>query len=145
MPSTFDLYLAETTSIAQTHKRTLDEAARVLEAGRVFSHLEQNGLLHTLQVLVENAIGKSKHTLKALNQPIPPSAYDSFEALAQLGQISSNQLTLWNAIIGLRNRIVHDYMNIDMPLIYRLVRQRGYQFIIDFLQQKPQLKSIGRK
>jgi hypothetical protein len=28
-------------------------------------------------------------------------------------------------------------MNIDMPLIYRLVRQQGYQFIIDFLQQKP--------
>jgi uncharacterized protein YutE (UPF0331/DUF86 family) len=139
MSSAFDLYLDETATIAQTHKRTLDEAANALKAGHVFSHLEQNGLLHTLQVLVENAIGKSKHTLKALNQPIPPSAYDSFDALAQLGQISADELTQWNAIIGLRNRIVHDYMNIDMPLIYRLVRQQGYQFIIDFLQQKPQI------
>ena len=138
MLSTLDLYLAETATIAQTHKRTLDEAADALNSGQTFSHLEQNGLLHTLQVLVENAIGKSKHTLKALNQPIPPSAYDSFEALAQLGQISSRELTQWNAIIGLRNRIVHDYMNIDMPLIYNLIGQHGYQFIIDFLQQKPQ-------
>lgn len=141
MSSTLDLYLAETATIAQTHKRILDEAAEALTSGCSFSHLEQNGLLHTLQVLVENAIGKTKHTLKALNQPIPPSAYDSFEALAQIGQISSNELAQWNAIIGLRNRIVHDYMNINMSLIYRLVQQHGYQFIIDFLQQKPSIST----
>ena len=41
----------------------------------------------------------------------------------------------WNAIIGVRNRIVHDYMNIDMQVIQGIVSQGGYRFIVEFLQQ----------
>ena len=36
---------------------------------------------------------------------------------------------------GIRNRIVHDYMNIDMALILDLVRTSQYAFIVDFLLQ----------
>ncbi len=137
MSSLLDVYLAETANLTRAHQRTLDEAAARLNQGQVFSHLEQNGLLHTLQMLTENAIGKSKHLLKAQNQPIPPSAYDAFDALAQINIIPKSSLNQWNAAIGLRNRIVHDYMNINMPLVYELVKQKGYQFIVDFLIQSP--------
>jgi hypothetical protein len=41
------------------------------------------------------------------------SANDSFLVLAELGAVKNSDLTVWNAAIGLRNRIVHDYMNID--------------------------------
>jgi uncharacterized protein YutE (UPF0331/DUF86 family) len=75
--------------------------------------------------------------LKAQNQPIPPSAYDAFDTLAQINIIPKSSLNQWNAAIGLRNRIVHDYMNINMPLVYELVKQKGYQFIVDFLIQSP--------
>ncbi len=36
-------------------------------------------------------------------------------------------------MIGIRNRIVHDYMNIDMGVILDLVRDERYRFIVDFL------------
>ena len=38
-----------------------------------------------------------------------------------------------DAIIGLRNRIVHEYMNIDLQLIERMVLEQREQFVLDFL------------
>jgi len=111
-----DLYQAETALIAQEQSR-----------------LEQNGVLHAIQMLVENAIGKSKQLLKATGKQVPLSAYDSFLGLAELGTIKNGDLDAWNAAIGLRNRIVHDYMNIDMQRVLELVKNGQYRFITDFL------------
>lgn len=128
-----DLYQAETAHIAQEQSSLLDEARSMLLAGKTPTRLEQNGILHALQILVENAIGKAKQLLKAVGEPVPVSAYDSFSALATQGRIAMSDLQAWNAIIGLRNRIVHDYMNIDMALVLELVRTEQYHFVAVFL------------
>ena len=62
----------------------LDEARATLLAGAALSRLEQNGVLHAIQVLVENGIGKEKQLLKAAEKRVPLSAYDSFLALEGL-------------------------------------------------------------
>lgn len=128
-----ELYLEETALIAREQSSLLDEARDILLAGRNLSRLEQNGVLHSVQVLVENAIGKAKHILKASDRPVPLSAYDTFAALADINHVPHTQLHDWNAAIGLRNRIVHDYMNIDMDLILDLVRHEQYRFVTSFL------------
>ena len=128
-----DLYQAETTLIAQEQTSLLDEARMTLRAGGSLSRLEQNGVLHAIQMLVENAIGKVKQLLKAAGKQVPLSAYDCFLVLSELGVIKTGDLTAWNAAIGLRNRIVHDYMNIDMPRVLELVENEQYRFITDFL------------
>jgi uncharacterized protein YutE (UPF0331/DUF86 family) len=92
--------------------------------------------LHALQVLAENAIGKAKQLLKAKGQTVPVSAYDAFGAVAALGLVPQSDLPGWNAAVGLRNRIVHDYMNIDTGQIAALVEERKYQFIADFLNKQ---------
>lgn len=97
------------------------------------SRLEQNGVLHALQVLIENAIGKAKHLLKDAQEPVPVSAYDAFDTLARIGKISQLTLEQWNLAIGLRNRIVHEYMNIDMGLVLQLIKEKQYKFMTDFL------------
>jgi hypothetical protein len=51
-----DLYQAETALIAQEQTSLLDEARMTLLAGGTLSRLEQNGVLHAIQVLVENAL-----------------------------------------------------------------------------------------
>jgi uncharacterized protein YutE (UPF0331/DUF86 family) len=51
----------------------LAEARERVLAGGSLSRLEQNGVLHALQVLVENAIGKAKHLIKAAGEPVPVS------------------------------------------------------------------------
>lgn len=128
-----DLYFAETRQLAARQSAVLDQAAALLDNGKTLSPLEENGVLHSLQVLTENAIGKAKHTLKALGQPVPVSAYDAFKTLSVLGQIDASDLPVWNAIIGLRNRIVHDYLNLDIDVVLGLVIERKYHFVRDYL------------
>ena len=133
-----DLYQAETALIAQEQTYILDEARMIL-SGRGLSRLEQNGVLHSIQVLVENAVGKAKQMLKALGKVPPISAYDSFTSLSEFGIIPDAEIPVWNATIGLRNRIVHDYMNIDMARVLDLVRNEEYRFISDFLMKRFEL------
>lgn len=128
-----DLYQAETALIAQHQTAILDNARTMLLAGRKLSPLEKNGMLHAFQVLAENAIGKAKQTLKFNGKQVPISAYDCFSALLDFGVIGESGLGTWNAIVGLRNRIVHDYMNIDMSRVIGLVENQQYRFITDFL------------
>ncbi|KKO48174.1 hypothetical protein VT06_13100 [Arsukibacterium sp. MJ3] len=130
---TLELYLRETANLAADYKHLLDSAAENIAQNNSFSKLEQNGLLHCLQIVTENAIGKAKHLLKAAGEPTPVSAYDAIQKLGRLQHWTDTEITQWNAIIGLRNRIVHEYMNIDMRLVLTLVEQKRYQIIIDFL------------
>jgi uncharacterized protein YutE (UPF0331/DUF86 family) len=128
-----DVYQAETARIATEQSGLLAEARQRLSEGAALSPLEQSGVLHALQILIENAIGKAKQRIKAQGEPVPVSAYDAFAALARRGTIPQDQLPAWNAIIGLRNRIVHDYMNIDMRQIQELVAMGRHEFVTVFL------------
>lgn len=135
-----DLYQAETARIAVEQMALLDQAREVLAQGRSLTKLEQSGLLHALQILIENSIGKAKQILKARNVPVPVSAYDAFAALVGQGEIETAQLQAWNAVTGLRNRIVHDYMNIDMNRVLEFIQTGQDKFIVEFL-----LKPIAEK
>jgi uncharacterized protein YutE (UPF0331/DUF86 family) len=128
-----DLYQAETARIASEQSALLAVAKQRLVDGLALSPLEQSGVLHALQILIENAIGKAKQLLKAHDEAVPVSAYDAFAALARRGTLPQDQLPAWNAIIGLRNRIVHDYMNIDMQRVQELVAQGRHEFVTEFL------------
>jgi uncharacterized protein YutE (UPF0331/DUF86 family) len=131
-----DIYQAECERIANQQAAALDGAKLRLQAHAELSLLEQGGVLHAVQVLAENAIGKTKHWLKALGQPVPISAHDAFESLHLQGCISQQDLNEWRAIVGLRNRIVHDYLNVDPSFINGLVLENKHHFIADFLRQK---------
>lgn len=131
-----DLYQAECERIANEQFALLNEARHRITHAQPLSKLEQSGLLHVIQVLVENAIGKSKHLLKSNGEAIPVSAYDAFASLTRAKFIAETELTEWNAAIGLRNRIVHDYMNIDLKLVYTLIAEQKLNFIANFLLKK---------
>ena len=130
-----DLYQADTERIAHEQTSLLDQARERILAGPALNRLEESGVLHALQVLAENAIGKAKHIVKACNIPVPVSAYDAFLSLKQLDKLGNASIEEWNAIIGLRNRIVHDYMNIDMALVLGIVREQRYRIVTEFLIQ----------
>ena len=130
-----DLYQAETARIATEQAALLTQAKTILQQGRALTPLEQSGVLHALQILIENAIGKAKQWLKASGQAVPVSAYDAFTALGSSQQLSPDDLKAWIAIVGLRNRIVHDYMNVDMDQVIALVKADQDQFVLRFLLQ----------
>ena len=131
-----DLYQAETARIAAEQGALLAPAKAILQQGRALTPLEQGGVLHALQILIENAVGKAKQLLKASDQPVPVSGHDAFKALANRNLIAQTDLPAWNAIIGLRNRIVHDYMNTDMDQVIAWVAADKDQFVASFLRKE---------
>jgi len=130
-----DLYQAESERIAHEQMALLDEAKQRILSDAPPSRLEESGVLHALPVLIENAIGKSKHMLKAAGRPVPVSAYDAFASLEQNGDINSQELQQWNSAIRLRNRIIHEYMNIDMRVIYEFITSERQKFVGAFLRK----------
>jgi len=133
MPFDLAVYQAETARIAAVQAAHLQAVRDIVASGRTLTGLEQVGMLHALQVCIENAIGKAKQWLKASGEVVPLSAYDAFTALAQCGIIETQALPTWKALLGLRNRIVHDYMNVDMALVQNWVEQQREQVVLDFL------------
>jgi uncharacterized protein YutE (UPF0331/DUF86 family) len=131
-----DLYQAETARIAGEQSALQVQAKAILQQRRALTPLEQGGVLHALQILIENAIGKAKQLLKATDQPVPVSAYDAFKTLANRNLVELADLAAWNAIIGLRNRIVHGYMNIDMDRVMAVVAEDKALFVVRFLLQE---------
>jgi uncharacterized protein YutE (UPF0331/DUF86 family) len=121
--------------MANEQNALLEEVKQRVLSGVSLSRLEESGMLHVLQVLIENAIGKSKHILNSAGKCVPVSAYDVFASLEQYGDMNAQELQQWNSVIGLRNRIVHEYMNIDMRVIYELITHDYYQFIGAFLRK----------
>lgn len=128
-----ELYQQETERLASDLQDMLDGVSQRLHQQQMLSALEQAGVLHALQVLTENAIGKAKVWIKLRQLPVPVSAYDAFAQLHREKIIDDEALRNWTAAIGLRNRIVHDYLNVDMSIIESLVKERTYQLQVQFL------------
>ena len=53
--------------------------------------------------------------------------------------MAANSFPQWAAIIGLRNRIVHEYMNLDINRVLELVDSREHAMVVDFLLTPPDL------
>ena len=128
-----EIYQAETEKMCRFHQAILNEAKQRLDKYEPFSDMEKLGIIHALQVLIENAIGKAKHLLKVKQQTIPVSAYDVFQLLQQLHLI--NNLEQWHKIIGFRNTVVHEYMNVSEEIVFAIIKKQDYQFVLDFLNQ----------
>ncbi|MCC5808504.1 MAG: DUF86 domain-containing protein [Opitutales bacterium] len=129
----FEVYHEATLAMLRRQEAALNEARTRLAQGDALSELEWNGLEHTLQLLVENAIGKAKHLLRQQGQTPPVSAYDAFSALAQARLLPAAEVDLWGKAIGMRNAIVHDYLNIDRHLIREVVETEAYRLMTRFL------------
>lgn len=135
----YELYQAETDKVCAEMELILLEAGRVFENNEGLSLMEKQGVIHSVQVIVENAIGKAKHILKKNQLDVPVSAHDSFESLFLNSVISSEDFEDWRKIIGLRNAIVHEYMNINFDIIKSIVIKREYAFVLKFLRDKSYL------
>lgn len=98
---------------------------------RNLSRYEYRAAERTLQILIEACIGIAKHWVYALNKTAPADAYSAFEALSQQGVAGLNEVE-WKKIIGIRNALVHDYLNIEPEIIKEVVKKSIYNTLFDF-------------
>jgi uncharacterized protein with HEPN domain len=51
--------------------------------------------------------------------------------LEQYGEINTGALN-WHKIIGIRNALVHDYLNLDTEVLLDIIQQKRYQDLDGF-------------
>ena len=106
----------------------LDQLANIERSLNQFESLAAERLI---QVLIEACIGIAKHWVKHQGLGIASDANRAFVLLEQSGQWAGKELD-WRKIIGMRNALVHDYLNIDQLVILDVIIKRRYKALAEF-------------
>lgn len=131
-------------SIQEHVKQSVEDLDSINELllTRHWTRVEQKGAERLIQVLVEACIGIAKHWLKKEQKSLPSDAYSVFDKLLTLQVISPPEAQQWRRIIGMRNAIVHDYLNLDDQVIKAIIDSKMYLSLERFaLTMSEQLRS----
>lgn len=88
----------------------------------------QKGTERLLQETVEAAVDVNLHMLRALGVATPPDYYESFVGLGRHGVVPATLAERLAPAAGLRNRLVHEYEEIDDAIVLRAVGQARRSF-----------------
>lgn len=88
-----------------------------------------------MQITIESCIGIAKHWSKALSGSSPENANMAFEILAQHQTLETEALTGWRKVVGLRNVLVHDYLNVDPDIIRSVIKDGYTQPLFEFAKK----------
>ncbi len=126
-------YLFAIVEHARGCREDLDALAKTASI-RSLNRMERRAAERALQVLIEACIGVAKYWLKQKSLHLPLNAYQCFAKLSELQVISIDDLKQWRRIIGMRNALVHDYLNIDLVLLHQIISEKAYMFLLDFIE-----------
>lgn len=118
---------AITEQVAQ-HISALNELSDLINQ-RGLSFNERSAVERSLQVVVEAIIGCSKHYLKSLGKPIPAEARATIQRAYELLAIASPDIKDLIGAIGMRNAIIHDYLNLDWNKLEVVLKSKKYQLL----------------
>jgi uncharacterized protein YutE (UPF0331/DUF86 family) len=98
---------------------------------RSLSRYEYLAAERSLQMLIEACIGIAKHWNYALYKMAPADAYTAFEKLSKEG-IDGIDRVEWRKIIGMRNALVHFYLNTEPDIIKAVIKKATYNDLLTF-------------
>ncbi|PCI26767.1 MAG: hypothetical protein COB67_09785 [SAR324 cluster bacterium] len=86
-----------------------------------------------LQVLIESLIGFARYTLEQSHQVKVSRSREAFDELKQRQNLSHENHKKVMRLIGFRNILVHDYLNLDDDIIEAIVIKKEYELIEDII------------
>ena len=128
------LYLNEVLLHVREYKAELDELSELSKLNTLNTR-DYRAAERLLQLLTEVSIGLAKHWLKTLNKESGGNAYQTFVGLHNTNVISESELVEWRKIIGLRNSLVHDYLNVDKSIITLIIKNEKYKTLLLFCEK----------
>ena len=141
----FDAYLESTKKTAESEKEILDILCSQLRSEPVLGKIELRAARASLQILIENAIGKARRILKHYNCPLVPGrGRDAFTVMYDAGLLDDDLYQSLMQSVGFRNAMIHDYMNFDEAVLVRIVNEQRYLDIYNFLLEQPDYNSVQR-
>jgi len=108
----------------------LAEIKTLLDQHGHLSPIAYRAAERNLQLLIEACIGIAKQTLKAKGVHVPADARQVFAKLQALGLAAAS--TDWNKVVGMRNALVHDYLNLDPRRITEVIATNKYANLLQF-------------
>ena len=108
----------------------LSEIQTMLVDQGYLSSIAYRAAERNLQLLVEACIGITKQTLKAKGLEVPSDARQSFAKLKSLGLDPTD--IPWTKVVGMRNALVHDYLNLDPERISEVIANGHYLKLFEF-------------
>lgn len=82
------------------------------------------------QILIEACIGLAKRLVKLNTGQTPTDALAAFKALQGAGLFSGG--LDWRPIIGMRNVIVHDYLDVDQNIVLEVLKSGEFWTLFEF-------------
>ena len=98
--------------------------AGISEAAFRENRERQYAVLHALQLAIEASVDIATHICAADNLGIPSSYAEAFDLLETAGIVDHAAGENLKRMARFRNRIVHFYGQMDLALVYRLLRER---------------------
>ncbi len=127
----YEAYIIALQEQLEQHLAGLDELSDILTS-RALTFNERNAAERSLQVVTEAAIGCSKHFLKSVNKPVPSEARAAIERSYEILGLMEPDINIMRGAIGMRNAIIHDYLNLDWNKIEPVLADRKYYLIKDY-------------
>lgn len=125
-------YLAEVEDHVAAYREELDALAAQAVSGELTSR-DFLALERLLQVVIEAAIGIAKRWVNQSGRVTPVDGYRAFESLVELRHLPSGSLMEWRKVIGLRNALVQDYLNLDREVLLSVLKGGHYRRVVEFI------------
>ena len=84
-------------------------------------HLRQDGISMNLERACELTIDIANYLVRKKKLGLPRESRESFALLEQAGLISAEQMKKLQSLIGFRNTLVHDYQQIDLVMMVKVI------------------------
>jgi len=81
---------------------------------------------HALQLQAQALIDMAQRAAALLEGP-PRSYVEAGEILLNRNVFTSEEFSLYKAVVGFRNVLVHNYLAVDIGLIDRILKRREYK------------------
>jgi len=123
----FQDYLDKIKQIAKKEESVLNSLTK-------FNDIQIRAAKSSLQVLIENMIGKCKRILKYYECPIVPKrSSDALFFLYEVGFFDDETYGEFIKMIGFRNAMIHDYMDFNEEILIKIVKEKKYEKLYNFL------------
>jgi uncharacterized protein YutE (UPF0331/DUF86 family) len=129
MPDISQAYLTAQRQHLTDCELDLQALAELLER-RAWTRLERSAAERTLHLLIESCIGIAKQRARQLTGKPCENVMSAFERLHD-AEPDATPIP-WRRVVGLRNVLVHDYLEVDNRIVKSVIQQNHYHSLLDF-------------
>ncbi|MFA7166456.1 MAG: DUF86 domain-containing protein [Desulfoplanes sp.] len=100
-----------------------------------WSEIDTLAIERGLQILIESVIGLSRYVLSTCFGINVSRSREAIDELKRLGELTSEEREKLNKIIGFRNILVHDYLNVNENITQAIITKQDYTFIVQVAEK----------